>query len=150
MVARVLGNWGVVKKGKLYRSGQYFPFSYIPWLWARPKTVMNVATSPATDWEDRFERWLCDKLGLEYMTWPTLAPGELMRSAYSSFKAAKGSVLIHCEGGKDRTGALVSLIQRAEYGERFERIIDDWFVHRPPYSELLEKAIEFEKWLEDS
>jgi len=108
-----LNNLGFVGLTRfIHRSGQHgkvklwihyylFPF----------RSVINLAWSPDTDYEDNDEMRFCHKRGIKYITysWGAGRPPtwKELEEASRLIDIVSAPVWVHCEGGKDRTGGLI-------------------------------------------
>jgi hypothetical protein len=132
---QILGNPGVVKKKKVYRLGQSWHGLVWLFIW-RPKTVINLSYKPKLDPQDVVEDWICKILGAKHVTHPTVAPppygkGETnVLTAFEELKEAVNTgatpVVVHCEGGRDRTGGLVALYKWFVMKEPLYNIVNEW------------------------
>lgn len=118
-----LRNFGAVREGVLYRSGQLTPAAFDRVLTEHHiKTV--VSFRPIRDEEAKSDSWeevVCRERGLRHVR---ATPGEVVGEAGLN-KMAEGflavmddpknyPVLVHCVAGRDRTGAMCA-IYRMEY-----------------------------------
>jgi len=132
LLAIVSANFGIVQKGKVYRSAQAWHM-YLYWPFLRLKTVINLSHKPEKELEDRFEKWYCEKvLGAKYISFPTIGAGPTFDAAYKELLSCRKPVLVHCEGGKDRTGGLIAYYKYDVMGCGLYEIINDWMVHTVP------------------
>jgi protein tyrosine/serine phosphatase len=120
------GNVHTVVPGQVYRSAQLTGFNYTAltagWIGHdfdsvvnadHIKTVINLrGGSPNNDYY-RDEVAECDRLGLAHMDVPLsathLPPPDRMRLLLSTFDHARYPILLHCQGGSDRTGLASAL-----------------------------------------
>jgi len=128
--ARLFCNFGVVEKGKIYRCAQRWRI-YPLWLCLGLKTRINLATQE-NDLQDRFEKWLWGKLGVKYITFPTIAPGDEFEEALKALKECEKPVLFGCEGGKDRGGSLAAVYKFEVLGRGLREVVKDWMAFRVP------------------
>lgn len=139
MLARLFGNLGRVDN-LVWRSGQsWLLFSILPFLGL--KAVLNLSHKPKRDLQDRFEEWLSRALGIEYVTFPTIGPEDGFKEAYNqllTFVGEKKRVLVHCEGGQDRTGGVVSYYMRDHMGASLTQIVASWKIYHTPSEPWLE------------
>ena len=76
LLVAISANFGIVEKGKVYRSAQALHM-YLYWPFLRLKTVMNLSHKPKKEWEDKFEKWYCERvLKAKYISYPTIGLGE--------------------------------------------------------------------------
>ncbi len=68
-----------------------------------------------------------DAFLLDYYGGGFLLPrhGDLFARAFAALAQAEGATLVHCAGGKDRTGLLAAMIRTA-LGGRFDETLDDF------------------------
>lgn len=130
LIARLFGNFGVVEKGKIYRCAQRW-YIYPLWLCLGLKTRINLATQEA-DAQDRFEKWLWGKLGVKYITFPTIGPDYYFEEAYKALKECERPVLFGCEGGRDRAGGIAAVYKFEEMGRSRKEIVKDWLAFKVP------------------
>lgn len=112
----VIDNFGTVEKGLVYRSGQLSPrrLAYYQKTF-KFKTIINLrGAHPEKAWW-RQEAVFCKKQGISLYNIPLSALAYPKRSevAYllSLFANAPRPILIHCQGGADRTGEACALWQ---------------------------------------
>lgn len=137
IIAKIFCNIGKVKGFPVYRSAQGIML-YLIFPFFRFDVVLNLSNKPDTDWHDRFEKWLCGKLGIEYIDkFRTIKPddgsfAEAYKILLDRADAQLKKVLVHCEGGKDRTGSLIAVYM---YDHLFElhEIVDHWTFHKIPH-----------------
>ena len=131
LIARLFANFGIVEKGKIYRCAQKWRI-YPLWLCLGLKTRINLATQES-DLQDRFEKWLWDKLGVKYITFLTIGPGDHgFEEALKALKECEKPVLFGCEGGKDRGGAIAAVYKFEVLGRPLREIVKDWMAFRVP------------------
>jgi len=118
LLSQLLGNFGIVHKRTLYRSAQRWIILWfvIPWLAKHRnlKTVINLAVSKK-DKQDAYERKVCAKHGLKLIEYPSIAPPPWKGEGTNVWDAIealmdslhRGALLVHCEGGTDRTFGVV-------------------------------------------
>lgn len=136
-VARIIGNFGVVEKGRVYRSAQRW-YLYPLFLFLNLKTIINLSSKEDTDTQDRFERWFCKKLGIAYITYWTISPDYYFDEAYDALRNCDKPVLVHCEAGRDRTGGLIAVYKREVLCSEFTEIIKDWMCFKIPHEGWIE------------
>jgi len=142
IIARLFSNIGKVKKYPVYRSSQSIPlFVLIPFL--RLDVILNLSNKPDTDWQDRFEKWICEKLNIEYIEkFRTIRPSddsfdEAYKMLLDRADAQKKRVLVHCEAGKDRTGGIIAMYM-FDHMFDFYDIVNHWKIHKTPNNGWLE------------
>jgi protein tyrosine/serine phosphatase len=128
-------NFGVVIEGAVYRSRAPSP-EFLAYMGERygVRTIVDLR-NPASFFEGprirREEGW-ATTLGLRHVLHPILDPADadtVLGVVDSLLSSAQGPVLIHCEGGKDRTGTLVALM-RLRQGRSFEATLAEMERHR--------------------
>ena len=75
------------------------------------KTIINLSNK-STDIQDHFEAKFCKLLKIKYITFYTIGPEYQFEEAYKALLECEKPVLVHCEGGKDRTGGLIAYYKR--------------------------------------
>ena len=130
LLAQILGNLGYVGEG-IWRSAQRW-YLYPILICLRLKTIINVANYPAKDLQDRFEKRFCSWFGIKYIAFDNLAPEYNFEEAFGELLKCERPVLVHCEGGKDRTGGLSAYYKRKIMGSTWEEIIKDWKTYGIP------------------
>lgn len=135
-ILRIFSNFGIVSEGRIYRSGQGWMMLLfiIPFL--RLDTIINLSYKPLADKQDRFEKWLCKIFKIEYITFTTIAPNtDDFQIAYlrlvENWSHGK-KVLVHCEGGKDRTGGLIAYFKLKYWNAPWCDILDDFYFYGIP------------------
>lgn len=110
-------NLDVVEEGKLYRSGQLSPKELGRILngttfGVKIKTVINLRGASNQSWYFD-EKRVCQDYGVELIDIPMLAScassKENLYKLLRAFKKASRPILIHCQGGADRTGEAAAL-----------------------------------------
>ena len=135
IIAQILGNIGYVSDG-IWRSAQrWYLYLFLPFL--RLKTIINLATSPEKDKQDRFEEKFCKLFKIKYISYDTVGPKYNFDAAFSELLNCSRPVLVHCEGGKDRTGGLIAYYRRKVLGHNWEDIIKDWKIYGIPGEDWL-------------
>ena len=130
IIATLFGNLGKVCDG-IWRSGQSW-ILYPIWLFLGLKTIINLSSKPEKDYQDIFERWFCRWRDIELIEFNTISPDYKFDEAYDALKKAKQPVLVHCEGGKDRSGGLIAVYKREVLGQTLTEIVEDWPIHEIP------------------
>ena len=134
-------NLGRVDKG-IWRSRQGF-LMYVVWPFLNLKTVINYSHKPETDPKDRFEEWLCKVFGITYITYPTIGWDDAEKIGRGLINGNYDhSVLLHCSGGKDRTGGVVGVYKWLA-GFSLENIEYDWKIHGRPYQHWIDSLYKF-------
>jgi|GEM_PF-161210 protein tyrosine phosphatase (PTP) superfamily phosphohydrolase (DUF442 family) len=111
---RVTGNIHEVEAGKVYRSGQLSPSQLASLLREkRIRTVLNLrGEKPGHSWYDE-EIQVTRKAGARHISLPMSAnvePNEaLLTSLIEALASSEQPILIHCEGGADRSGLASAL-----------------------------------------
>ena len=107
------------------------------------KTVINLSHKPETDWQDRLEQWICERLRINYRTYPTIGFDEALGVVDWIYTYPSMSpVLVHCEGGRDRTGGVIALYKHLR-GVSYEEIKKDWKIHFSPSAGWIAKIEEY-------
>ncbi len=109
-----LFNFHTVDPGQAYRSGQPDAVGLkvaIGELGLR--TVLNLrGEHPGTDWYDA-EKAVCDEMGVTHVSYPmsasSLPPADLLGGILDTLQTANYPMLIHCQSGADRSGAVSAL-----------------------------------------
>lgn len=125
-----LGNFGYVGDG-VYRSAQRW-YSFKQWEAINPKTVINLATDAENDWQDQYEREWAYRQGIILWEFDNLGPEYNFNRAYYLLKQSEKPVIVHCEGGRDRTGGLIAVYKRDVLKRTYSDIIDDWQIYGMP------------------
>lgn len=120
------GPMGIVRSGQPSKT----------WLWRlhahyKFKSIINLSFAPERDPRDKYEYKWTTKKGIEYHRyhWPSSSPPANLDEFYQVItlvKTVPKPVWIHCQGGRDRTGAVVTWIRR-ELGHDWESIIEQDF-----------------------
>ncbi len=154
-------NFHCVEKGKLYRSAQ-MSHKTLRWYIKKYgiKTVINLrGIHPGKRWW-RLERFTVLNGGAHYfnisMHAGQLTKKEDLKKLLSIYQSAKGPILIHCQGGADRTGEASALwrieMQRKSKKRALKQLsmhynhIKSWY----PAKRFLIKEWRGQKWLENS
>lgn len=134
IIQKLCRNFGKVSNG-IYRSGQLslFQLSFLLEV-IHFKTVINIAWNPQ-DMEDVDELIFCRRRDIMYLSFKFGSSGldnfaaidHVIRAMENSLKP----VLIHCDGGKDRTGGVIG-IWKAKKGYSWKEIQSDWEIHGRP------------------
>jgi protein tyrosine/serine phosphatase len=112
------------------RSGQPgFIRRWIIYKLTKFKSIINLADSTKDDQDSAEKKWAESK-GFPYkgFSWGAGGPPanyDEVNRAVNLAHTLPGPVWIHCEGGKDRTGGFVGIMQ-ARVGISFEKISKDW------------------------
>ena len=137
--------WWILKKlfknlgrvtPEIYRSGQPGIFRlFVMLLIMRPKTRINLAYSPHLDGQDPREKKILDWLGIKYyaFAWGAAGPPNWSELDWVAnlIDSSEKPVWIGCEGGKDRTGGLISHWQK-RHGYSWRDIIEQMREHKVP------------------
>lgn len=142
IMARIFGNFGVVQRKKVYRSGQSWSV-FLLWPFLGLSNVVNLSHKPDKDFADQFEEWVCNKCGIGYFHLPTLTKSDF-DVAFRYIETCAKPVIIHCEAGKDRTGALVAVYEREILRRSYLGVCSSWRVHFTPGHDWL--AFLFKRW----
>jgi protein tyrosine phosphatase (PTP) superfamily phosphohydrolase (DUF442 family) len=134
---RLFDNFGKAADG-IYRSGQLEPFQFqLIHHFLQFKTVINLAWSPKEDEDDTEEQRFCRDNHINYyaFAWGASGPKNMaeVEQAYRLFETSPRPLIVHCQGGKDRTGGLIG-IWKAKNGYSWDQITRDWSVHGLPAS----------------
>jgi protein tyrosine phosphatase (PTP) superfamily phosphohydrolase (DUF442 family) len=136
---RITGNINVVDPGKVYRSGQLWPWQLESLLKEKGiRTVINLrGENPGSEWYDD-EVNITRTASVRYISLPFSASHEpndaLINALTTAMATAQQPILIHCEGGADRSGlasALYSLEQMGETAIEADRQLSFWYGHLP-------------------
>ena len=145
---KFIGNFGIVHSGVVYRSGQAFilyPIWFVMWATkffggAGLKSVLNLSHKPEKDLEDTFEAWFCKVLGIKCYSWWTL-DYDNFDEVWEKLIECPKPVVVHCEGGKDRTGGLIGHYERMVLKHNYETILNNWATHMIPANGWIEFLI---------
>lgn len=124
LIAQIFGNLGYVGNG-VWRSAQRW-YLYPILMFLKLKTIINLATRPEEDLQDRFEKWFCKKLNIRYVTFPNISPDLNFLDAFNELCNCDKPCICHCEGGHDRTGGLIAYYRRKVLKDDWHEIIGDW------------------------
>ncbi len=109
-----LFNFYAIDGGQAYRSSQ-LSGETLSWVIDRYaiKTVINLrGSNPGQPWYDE-EAETCRTMGVALIDLPmssqSLPPPDLLASIVKALRTAQYPILIHCESGSDRTGAVSAL-----------------------------------------
>jgi len=125
-----LYNFHVLDSGRAYRSSQ--PGAEILRLAINKlglKTVFNLRGSNEGEvWYDA-ERAVCTEMGGTMLDFPMsakqLPPAETLADALAALQNAEYAILIHCQGGADRTGAVSALYRIVVLGQDKEQALQE-------------------------
>lgn len=123
------GNFGYVGNG-VYRSAQRW-YSFDIWEAVKPQTVINLATNPQ-DKLDQYERKWCEERGIKIIEFDNLGPSYNFAEAYEALISSEKPVIVHCQGGRDRTGGLIAVYKREFLRRTYTDIVEDWPVYGTP------------------
>jgi len=140
---KLFKNFGRVEPYEIYRSGQ--PGLIRLWVLHRLfhfGAVINLAHSPLHDDQDQKEFKFFDSKGVKYHSYVWGAGGpldwkevgevvDLLVEYQGLLNNSSIPVWIHCEGGKDRTGGVISMFRRKS-GYGWWIILKDFERHRVP------------------
>lgn len=134
-------NFGVVAEGQVYRAAQPTPEGLEAAICQLGlKTVVNLrGENPGKDWWDH-ERDVCQSQGVAMvnirMSARALPSRETLLLLYDTFQAAEYPILIHCEGGADRTGAAAAIwrMMQGESREAAARELSPAHFHFVPFA----------------
>lgn len=120
-------NFHILEPGRAYRSGQPVNLAHLIETY-QIRTVFNLRGEAPGEWWWENERRTCERMDVEWVNIRMSAyrlpePAVLLR-LYDALTAAQHPILIHCEGGSNRTGA-VSALWRLMQGEARERAMDE-------------------------
>lgn len=115
-------NFHVLDPGKAYRTSQPTGdqlASIIDTYGIR--TVLNLrGPNPGQPWYDA-EAAVCSEKGVKLADYPmsakSLPPADVLAGVIDTLKTAEYPILIHCEGGADRTGAVSAIYRMLIQGE---------------------------------
>lgn len=114
-------NFHVVDEGRLYRSGQPDAARLATAIDQYGiRTVLNLrGRNVGRDWYDAETR-VCQEKGVAHVDyamsnrdWPTL---DMLKAVIETLRTAEYPMLIHCEGGADRTGVVSAIYRMAVLG----------------------------------
>lgn len=129
LIAKIFGNLGYVGNG-VWRSAQRW-YLYPIYLILGIKTIVNVSFSD--EWEDRFEKWFCGKFGIELIPFDNLGPKYNFEDAFKAVKECERKPLvIHCQGGRDRTAGIVAVYKREVMMTSLTDIVEDFPTYGTP------------------
>ncbi|HSA28154.1 MAG TPA: tyrosine-protein phosphatase [Phycisphaerae bacterium] len=114
-------NFHNLDPGRAYRSGQPNAIGLtLAILQFNIRTVVNLkGASPGESWYES-EKAVCDAMGVvlrnHTMDGGTLPPGETLGAIVETLRTAQYPILIHCQMGADRTGAISAIYRMAILG----------------------------------
>ncbi|WP_407052100.1 tyrosine-protein phosphatase [Methyloraptor flagellatus] len=136
---RLTGNIHEVETGRVFRSGQLWPSQFASMIRAHDiRTVINLrGESPGESWFDQ-ELQTAAARGVKYISVPMSANAEpspeLLMKLVHALDTAEQPVLIHCEGGADRTGLASAIYRYRRLGDPPEQAsgqLSYWYGHFP-------------------
>lgn len=129
LIAAIFGNLGYVGNG-VWRSAQRW-YLYPIYSLLGIKTILNVSFSD--EWEDKLEKWFCNKFGIDLIAFDNLGPEYNFEDALNVVKECERKPLvIHCQGGRDRTGGLVGVYKREVLKTSLYDIYNDGCIYGVP------------------
>lgn len=143
------GNLHMLEPGRVYRSAQPDPDELetaIQVLGIR--TVLNLrGNNRGQPWYEAESR-LCARYGVDLldraMSSRSLPPVEFLREVLEDFRQARYPMLIHCNAGADRTGAISAVYRVAILGDHRERASEELspeFLHFQPFTPCMDDLI---------
>lgn len=125
----VINNFHEVDSGKLYRSGQMSGEDLAKKVEEfHIKTVINLRGSNPTEkwWQEEYE--VARKYGLAFINIPMSASRLPNRrdliELLDAYRSAPRPILIHCQGGADRTGEAAAIYQMIYMGKSKDEALD--------------------------
>lgn len=157
----VTDNFRVIAKGQAYRSAQLDAESLR--LVAQEygiRTIVNLrGPNPGRAWYDN-ERAVAAELGLTHvdvrMSAHSLPDRETLLLLYDTLTTAEEPILLHCQGGADRTGAaaaiwrmIVAAQPRASAARELSPAYGHFRAQTPRMDELVEMFVPDRAWIEN-
>jgi len=143
-------NFHVVAEGLVYRSAQPTPEGLLT-AFDRfgIRTVINLrGESPGESWWER-ERETCEAAGVAMidirMSAQSLPSRESLLKLYDAFLWAEYPILIHCQGGADRTGAAAAIWRMVvlnESNNNAKAELSPEFFHFEPFAPAMDRLVE--------
>ncbi len=157
--ATLPGNFHVLQPERAYRSAQPTADQLRVAIETHGiKTVINLrGTHPGRDWYDR-EAAVCKTKGVALVSHAissrSLPPPELLTALVNTLKTAEQPILIHCQGGSDRSGlasALYRIVVQGQTNERAMQELSEVYWHfrdrKPCMGKLVEIYEPGSEWL---
>lgn len=143
-------NFHTVAEGLVYRSAQPTPEGLLT-AFDRlgVRTVVNLrGESPGESWWER-EHETCEAAGVAIvdirMSAQALPPRETLLELYDTLLRAEYPILIHCQGGADRTGAAAAIWRMVVLGESnrdAKAELSPEFFHFEPFAPAMDRLVE--------
>lgn len=164
-------NGGVTRDGAIYRSGHLDRADADDWARLRslgvttvidlrnsseramerePPDGFHVLELPLEDVNDPDYRttWAQNWAAPDFYAWGRLRWPELWRAVFDAVSGAPGAVVIHCAGGRDRTGMLAAILLATAGVER-AAIIEDYLrgIREAPHHDIAAYETEYVRQL---
>jgi protein tyrosine/serine phosphatase len=144
------GNFHAIEEGKAYRSAQPNPLQLANAIEAYDiKTVINLrGPNPGEPWYDR-QIETCEAMNVEMIDHPMSASKlphpKLIKEVIETLKTAERPVLMHCQGGADRSGATAAIYRMLIQGHDREAAFEELsprYMHFRAFKPCMDTLIE--------